>query len=129
MENSLEFPINTVIRSEPGFGRAAERGSVVRLVVSLGPATGQVPSLEILGTTDAVQVEIALKNLGYEVKRVERTLGVGDPLIGQVMGMDPSPGTDLLLGSEVILIVGIGHGGAESNPSPGSSFVTVEPSN
>ncbi len=129
MENSLEFPINTVIRSEPGFGGVAERGSVVRLVVSLGPATGQVPSLEIIGTTDAVQVEIALKNLGYEVKRVERTLGVGDPLIGQVMGMDPSPGTDLLLGSEVILIVGIGQGSAGSNPSPGSSFVTVEPSN
>jgi serine/threonine-protein kinase len=127
MENSLAFPVNTVIRSEPGFGRSAERESVVRLVVSLGPATGQVPSLEILGTTDAAQVEIALKNLGYEVKRVERNLGVGDPLIGQVLSIDPSPGTDLLLGSEVILVVGIGQGSPGTGSSPGSSFVTVEP--
>ena len=136
MENSLEFPINTVIRSEPGFGDVSERGSVVRLVVSLGPATGQVPSLETLGSTDAAQVEIALKNLGFEVKRAERALAVGDPLIGHVVDMDPSPGTDLLLGSEVILIVGIA-GTADDAPEPvpepapnaGSSFVTVEPSN
>ena len=99
----------------------------MRLVVSLGPATGQVPSLEILGTTDAAQVEIALKNLGYEVKRVERNLGVGDPLIGQVLSIDPSPGTDLLLGSEVILVVGIGQARPGTGSSPGSSFVTVEP--
>ena len=135
MENSLEFPVNTVIRSEPGFGRSAERESVVRLVVSLGPATGQVPSLEILGTTDAAQVEIALKNLGYEVKRVEQGLGVGDPLIGQVLSIDPSPGTDLLLGSEVILVVGTGQAGPAAGTSPdtgsnpGSGFVTVEPNN
>ena len=124
-EHSLDFPIDTVIRSEPGFGRSTERGSVVRLVVSLGPATGQVPSLEILGTTDANQVEIALRNLGFEVIRVERQLGAGDPSIGQVLGIDPLPGTDLLLGSEVILIVGSGYAGSGT----GSTFITVEPSN
>ena len=124
-EHSLDFPIDTVIRSEPGFGRSTERGSVVRLVVSLGPATGQVPSLEILGTTDANQVEIALRNLGFEVIRVERQLGAGDPSIGQVLGIDPLPGTDLLLGSEVILIVGSGDAGSGT----GSTFITVEPSN
>ena len=123
-EHSLDFPIDTVIRSEPGFGRSTERGSVVRLVVSLGPATGQVPSLEILGTTDANQVEIALRNLGFDVKRVERQLGAGDPSIGQVLGIDPLPGTDLLLGSEVILIVGSGDAGSGT----GSTFITVEPS-
>ena len=124
-EHSLDFPVDTVIRSEPGFGRSTERGSVVRLVVSLGPATGQVPSLEILGTTDANQVEIALRNLGFEVKRVERQLGAGDPSIGQVLGIDPLPGTDLLLGSEVILIVGSGDAGSGT----GSTLITVEPSN
>jgi len=124
-EHSLDFPIDTVIRSEPGFGRSTERGSVVRLVVSLGPATGQVPSLEILGTTDANQVEIALRNLGFEVIRVERQLGAGDPSIGQVLGIDPLPGTDLLLGSEVILIVGSGDAGSGT----GSTLITVEPSN
>ena len=123
-EHSLDFPIDTVIRSEPGFGRSTERGSVVRLVVSLGPATGQVPSLEILGTTDANQVEIALRNLGFDVKRIERQLGTGDPSIGQVLGIDPLPGTDLLLGSEVILIVGSGDAGSGT----GSTFITVEPS-
>ena len=124
-EHSLDFPVDTVIRSEPGFGRSTERGSVVRLVVSLGPATGQVPSLEILGTTDANQVEIALRNLGFEVIRVERQLGAGDPSIGQVLGIDPLPGTDLLLGSEVILIVGSGDAGSGT----GSTLITVEPSN
>jgi len=128
-EHSLDFPVNTVIRSEPGFGSVTERGSVVRLVVSKGPATGQVPSLEILGTTDADQVENALKNLGYQVKRVEQALGAGDPQIGQVLGMDPSPGTDLLLGSEVVLIIGSGDAAPDPSPNPGSGFVTVEPNN
>ncbi len=131
MEHSLDFPLNTVIRSEPGFGSSTERGSVVRLVVSMGPATGQVPSLEILGTTDANQVEIALRNLGYEVKRVEQALNTGDLLIGQVIRIDPSPGTDLLLGSEVLLIVGTGDAAPDPVPPPATtpqnSFVTVEP--
>ncbi len=127
MEHSLDFPLDTVIRSEPGFGSSTERGSVVRLVVSMGPATGQVPSLEILGTTDADQVEIALKNLGYEVKRVEQPLDAGNSLIGQVIQMDPSPGTDLLLGSEVVLIIGTGDAAPDPTPTPGNSFVTVEP--
>ena len=127
MEHSLDFPVNTVIRSEPGFGSSTERGTVVRLVVSMGPATGQVPSLEILGTTDANQVEIALKNLGYEVKRVEQGLPAGDPLIGQVLRTDPSPGTALLLGSEVVLVIGIGEPAPSSGPNPGGGFITVEP--
>jgi len=127
MEHSLDFPLDTVIRSEPGFGSSTERGSVVRLVVSMGPATGQVPSLEILGTTDADQVEIALKNLGYEVKRVEQPLDAGNSLIGQVIQMDPSPGTDLLLGSEVVLIIGTGDAAPDPTPTPGNSFITVEP--
>ena len=127
MEHSLDFPLNTVIRSEPGFGSSTERGSVVRLVVSMGPATGQVPSLEILGTTDADQVETALKNLGYEVKRVEQPLDAGNSLIGQVIQMDPSPGTDLLLGSEVVLIIGTGDAAPDPTPTPGNSFITVEP--
>lgn len=127
MEHSLDFPLNTVIRSEPGFGSSTERGSVVRLVVSMGPATGQVPSLEILGTTDADQVETALKNLGYEVKRVEQPLDAGNSLIGQVIQMDPSPGTDLLLGSEVVLIIGTGDAAPDPTPTPENSFITVEP--
>jgi serine/threonine-protein kinase len=130
-EHSLDFPLNTVIRSEPGFGSSTERGSVVRLVVSMGPATGQVPSLEILGTTDASQVEIALRNLGYEVKRVEQALNAGDLLIGQVIRIEPSPGTDLLLGSEVLLIVGTGDAAPDPIPPPATTpqngFVTVEP--
>ena len=131
-ENSLDFPKDTVIRSEPGFGSSAERGSVVRLVVSLGPASGQVPSLQILGTTDAMQVEIALENLGFAVKQVTQSLPLGDPQINQVLSIEPAPGTALLLGSEVILVVGIGDPDAPS-PSPSTSiqqgFVTVEPNN
>jgi len=100
-------------------------------VVSMGPATGQVPSLEILGTTDANQVEIAFRNLGYEVKRVEHALNAGDLLIGQVIRIDPSPGTDLLLGSEVLLIVGTGDAAPDPVPPPATTpqnnFVTVEP--
>ena len=61
--------------------------------------------------------------------RVERGLGDGDPLIGQVLEIEPLPGTELLLGSEVILIVGTGQSGPGPNPNPGSSFITVEPSN
>ena len=133
-ENSLDFPKDTVIRSEPGFGSSAERGSVVRLVVSLGPASGQVPSLQILGTTDAMQVEIALENLGFAVKQVTQSLPLGDPQINQVLSIEPAPGTALLLGSEVILVVGIGDPDAPSpSPSPTTSiqqgFVTVEPNN
>jgi beta-lactam-binding protein with PASTA domain len=80
-----------------------------------------------LGTTDADQVEIALRNLGYEVKRAEQALNPGDPLIGQIVRIDPAPGTDLLLGSEVLLIVGTGDAAPDPSPPPENSFVTVEP--
>ena len=104
------------------------------MVVSLGPASGQVPSLQILGTTDAMQVEIALENLGFAVKQVTQSLPIGDPQINQVLSIEPAPGTALLLGSEVILVVGIGDPDAPSpSPSPTTSiqqgFVTVEPNN
>jgi len=59
-------------------------------------------------------------------------LPLGDPQINQVLSIEPAPGTALLLGSEVILVVGIGDPDAPS-PSPSTSiqqgFVTVEPNN
>jgi hypothetical protein len=97
-----------------------------------------VPSLEILGVTDADSVESAIENLGYSVIRVLGEVPVDDPRIGHVIGIEPAPGTSLLLGSDVILIVAEPQTAPlpstpntpnTENPNANNGFMTVEPSN
>lgn len=142
-EFSLQFPINHVIRTEPLANERIERGSVIKLIVSAGPEIGLVPNLEILGITDADSVESAIKNLGYAVIRVLREVPMDDPRIGHVIGIEPAPGTSLLLGSDVILIVADSQSASlpsnpntenpntenPVNPNTNNGLVTVEPSN
>lgn len=137
-EFSLEFPINHVIRTEPLANETIERGSVIKLIISAGPEIGLVPSLEILGVTDADSVESAIENLGYSVIRVLGEVPVDDPRIGHVIGIEPAPGTSLLLGSDVILIVAEPQTAplpstpstpSTENPNTNNGFMTVEPSN
>ena len=66
-----------------------------------------------------------------------------DPRIGHVIGIEPAPGTSLLLGSDVILIVADSQSASlpsnpntenpntenPVNPNTNNGLVTVEPSN
>lgn len=105
-EFSDEFGEDTVIRTEPAVGEIVERGSLVRLVISDGPESAIVPSLDQLGTTEPTAVETALTSLGFGVRQVEREVPFEDPTDGQVVDLDPAPGTELILGSEIVIFVG-----------------------
>ena len=105
-EFSTEFIENTVIRTEPIGLETVEKGSVVRLIVSKGPEKGIVPTLDQLGTTDPDQVSAALIGLGFDVLKVDREIEFDNPADGQVIDFDPTPGSELVLGSQVIIVIG-----------------------
>jgi eukaryotic-like serine/threonine-protein kinase len=118
-EFSDEFAEDTVIRTEPEAGEIVERSSVVRLVISDGPESAVLPSLDQLGSTDPTAVEAALTNLGFVVRQVEREVPFEDPTVGQVVDIDPAPGTELILGSEVVIFVG------KEGPPPSTTTSTT----
>lgn len=120
-EFSDEFSEDTVIRTEPGAEETVERGSVVRLVVSDGPESAVVPSILQLGTAIPAEVEAALQALGFVTRIEEREIPFEDPDDGFVVDLDPAPGTELILGSEVVVFVG------KAGPPPTTTTTTTLP--
>ena len=104
-EFSTEFSEGTVIRSSPEAGQPAERGSVITLVVSDGPEELVVPALADFGTTLADRIEPELLALGFTVKRTAREVSNLDVNTNVVRGISPDPGTVLIAGSEVVLLM------------------------
>ncbi len=104
-ENSTLFPEDTVMRTSPQADTGLERDSVVTLVVSDGPATITVPSLAELDATEPVEVESALAALGFNTRIEETERTADDPQLNEVGELIPEPGTTLLAGSEVVLVV------------------------
>lgn len=102
-EFSAEFSVGTVIRSSPDAAEAAERGSVITLIVSDGPEELVVPALEDFGTTLADRIEAQLVTLGFTVKRTAREVSNLDVNTNVVRDISPEPGTVLIAGSEVVL--------------------------
>jgi serine/threonine-protein kinase len=89
-----ETPAGTVIRSEPGGGKGAERGGTVTLVVSMGPE-GTVP--DVVGMT-VEEAQALLEKAGYTVD----VRGFGE-LFGGVLESDPAAGEELEQGGEVVI--------------------------
>ncbi len=67
-ENHSEIPAGLVIRTDPAGGSSARKGSTVKLIVSAGPVTVQVPNVRGLPIEEAEQ---ALTERGFEVLEVE----------------------------------------------------------
>ncbi len=93
-----------VIETRPSAGEEAECGSTVTLVVSSGANLIGLP--DVLGDTQQA-AESELERLGFIVDTDFRD---ADQEEGIVIGQDPGPGSDLLRGDEVTIIVSTGAG-------------------
>jgi serine/threonine-protein kinase len=94
---SADVDRGLVISQEPGEGTLF-RGDAVALVVSLGPETVPVPSVEGMGAGEA---RAALEQAGFTVRRVE-LLPAGP---NQVLRQAPTGGQSARVGSEVTIYV------------------------
>ena len=85
-----------VISQDPKSGTLF-KGDTVTLLVSLGPQLVEVPNVVAYGVDDATA---ALQAVGFEVDVEEAPGYIG---LGYVYSMDPGAGTELPIGSTVIL--------------------------
>jgi serine/threonine-protein kinase len=98
-EASRAVDAGVVIRSDPGSGRPAERGSSVTLFVSTGPAQVAVPNLVGRDEQDAVA---QLRDLGLSPEIREKS---SDQPEGTVVSQTPSAGIEVAEGTTVTIFV------------------------
>ena len=113
--------VNTeVVRSiSPEPGTALIAGSEVVLHLYRPPAVASVPSLQALGTFDPDEVAAALAELGFEVERRTQPVAADDPAVGQVISLEPAPGTDVRLSFDTVTLV-IGEAPPETDDGTSS---------
>lgn len=110
--SNLDVNTNVVRDISPEPGTVLIAGSEVVLHLFKPPAVLTVPSLQALETFDPDGVEEALTALGFTVERRTQTVADGDPAAGQVISLDPPPGTDIRINYDIITMV---IGAAESD--------------
>jgi eukaryotic-like serine/threonine-protein kinase len=101
--NSASVEAGLVVRSEPGAGETATKGSTVTLVVSKGPKLSKVPVLVGSQRQLAVQ-QIRGRGLVPSVSEEESSSPEG-----QVIRQSPSAGTEVEPGSTVAIVVSSGE--------------------
>ncbi|MBW3601217.1 MAG: Stk1 family PASTA domain-containing Ser/Thr kinase [Actinobacteria bacterium] len=102
--SSDEFGVDEVVRTRPDAGSRVEEGSVVRLDVSSGPATVDVPEVEGLSQDDA---RAALEGAELVVDRIVQTPSDGFDQ-GVAVDSDPDAGAEVEEGTGVTLVVSSG---------------------
>ena len=101
---SRDIDRGRVIRSMPPGGEEVECQSTVTLIVSKGPNLIRLP--DVLGDSQEV-AESELERLGFIVDVDTRN---ADEPEGTVIGQDPGPGSELLRGDRVTIVVSTGAG-------------------
>ncbi|MDR3277663.1 MAG: PASTA domain-containing protein [Oscillospiraceae bacterium] len=94
-----------VISQDPRTGAVLERGNTVRLVVSLGPETSNIPSVMGLTYDEAVRILKAM-NLNLTIQRYDEYDSFYAE--GRVAGQNPPPGYGVERNAAVTLIVSRG---------------------
>jgi serine/threonine-protein kinase len=108
-------PVGQVIRQSPEANVQADKGSVVELVVSSGPALVTIPDVE---GQNAATASNTLGQLKLQVQtRQESSASVP---IGNVISTNPPAGTEVREGSTVTLVVSTG-------PAPTTTTTTTAP--
>lgn len=102
-QSSATVPIDSVISSDPPGGATVPKGSVVKLVISSGPAPTAIPN--VVGQTPAAATA-ALEAAGFAVL-VQNTASV-DAQAGKVVSQSPGAGTAAAAGTTVTIQVGTG---------------------
>ena len=100
---SPTVPIDSVISSDPPGGASIAKGSVVKLVISSGPAPSAVPN--VVGQTPSAATS-TLEAAGFTVL-VQNVPSV-DAQSGKVVSQSPSAGMTANAGSTVTISVGTG---------------------
>jgi hypothetical protein len=113
---AADVPVGSVVAQVPEEGALVALGSVVLLSVSVAVPGSQSPGLvpvpEVRGLTKA-DATAALEAAG--LVGVSKTVPPGRARVGEVVGQDPAPGTELAPGSAVALEVA-GKEAAAANP-------------
>jgi serine/threonine-protein kinase len=86
-----------VIRTEPGVGKMAPKGSRIATVVSKGPRPFPMPDLVGMSRGDA---KAKARSLGLVVRNEYPVPGSGKPS-GQVQGQNPTAGTSVRKGNSI----------------------------
>jgi eukaryotic-like serine/threonine-protein kinase len=102
-KTSAERPEGTVISTDPSGGTEADKGSTVRVNVSSGPGTAEVPSVD--GLTRS-QARARLEDAGFDVE--ERRESSDSVASGKAIRTSPPAQTRLKKGSQVILLISSG---------------------
>ncbi len=103
--SNLDVNTNVVRGISPEPGTVLIAGSEIVLQMFKPPEVATVPSLQALETFDPDGVAEALTELGFEVARRTQSVAEGDPADGQVISLDPAPGTDIRLNYDTITLV------------------------
>jgi eukaryotic-like serine/threonine-protein kinase len=96
-------PLDEVIRQKPLAGEQVAADGSISLVVSDGPGSTPVPAVADLSQAEATTI---LTKAGFKVKASQRP--DSSTPAGGVIATDPTAGTNLQRGSQVILIVSSG---------------------
>ena len=100
---SPTVPIDSVISSDPPGGASVPKGSVVKLVISSGPAPTPIPN--VVGQTPTAATT-ALEDAGFNV--LIQNIASLDAQAGKVVSQSPGAGTAAAAGTTVTLQVGTG---------------------
>ncbi|MFM7617416.1 MAG: Stk1 family PASTA domain-containing Ser/Thr kinase [Actinomycetes bacterium] len=100
---SATVPIDSVVSSDPPGGTIVPKGTVVKLVISSGPAPTPIPN--VVGLTPAVATS-TLEAAGFSVL-VQNTASL-DAQSGKVVSQSPGAGTAAATGTTVTIQVGTG---------------------
>ncbi len=103
--SNLDVNTNVVRDISPEPGTVLIAGSEVVLHMFRPPTVLTVPSLQALETFDPDGVEAALTELGFTVERRTQPVADGDPADGQVISLNPPPGTDIRVNYDTITMV------------------------
>jgi beta-lactam-binding protein with PASTA domain/predicted Ser/Thr protein kinase len=116
-KTSEERAEGTVISTDPSGGTEADKGSTVRVSVSSGPGTAEVPSVD--GLTRS-QARSRLEDAGFDIE--ERRESSDSVPSGKAIRTSPPARTRLKKGSQVILLISTGVEQVEVPDVTGQQF-------
>ena len=119
VQESEDPQVNTrqVRELSPVPGTRQIAGSEVIMFLLTPPTMATVPSLQALGTFEPNEVVAAMTELGFTVDQRTQPVPQGDAGDGQVIALEPAPGTSIRVNFESVTLV-IGEATASSPDVP-----------
>ena len=129
VQESEDPEVNTrqVRELSPVAGTRQIAGSEVIIFLLTPPTIATVPSLQTLGTFEPNEVVTAMTELGFAVDQRTQPVPQGDAGDGQVIALEPAPGTSIRVNFESVTLV-IGEATASSPDVPPNEDEPESPS-